>query len=427
MVRYKQWRGVTVVFAVSIACAVGVNRPCWGLEPPSHDEVLNGVLSGDHTRAGVLATTEGIAAVDAALEQASTPEQKSRAVSAMTAIARHNPLLVFTRQREDRVVRTVATALQREDDFLVMAAVAFLTAAADHGLIYEPEETARRLQHAFRSRWGVTSGNAALRLGYLLLRLVPGDQDVVRAVGREAAAHMMGREKRALLAAVGDADALRELVDQLRLDTTETAPKDMDLLEHHRRAIQQGADEDELRATLLATARTTAIADLGKASDCRSLAPLFEMLEKRLQVPVLRQTPDMMFDDYSVSLVPTVRTILSAYPDLVPNTEIPETQDLLLRWWNDGVKRFGGLDVRKSPEVLWQRRPRRPDAAVAGEIGEPQPLAVATVPAAKTGSSALLFAGSALAAAAISGAVLWYWPPRAKLISEAELRTPTLR
>lgn len=276
-----------------------------------------------------------IQSIDAAFGKAASSEEKARAAWVMERLGSHDPGLVFTRERVERVSRELLGQLGHRDDFLVMEIANFLMDAADSGRLKDPDTVKRRITHAFVNPPLGRSYAATNHLVYALLHVAPHDPEVRRVV-------RSGTKSRALLAAAGDAKALLELTESLKLDDRSAAKVDPEDAQRFRAVVD------------LDTQRLDAIEALGKARDCRAVGVLIDILSRNLPVP-----PDgqgLFFEPLSIEAVTALRRILLAYPDVIRAEEIPESEERFLKWWATEGRKIPGLDIRKSTREVWRKR-----------------------------------------------------------------------
>ena len=286
----------------------------------STGELLREALSGNLTRLDEIIKHQEVLlpSIDAKATGAASLREKRMAMLLLCRIGNEAPALVFSSNRMDILSRELSVA---KDGFVVRSIANFLKMAADYGLLENPKMIRRRVKKGFlRTR--------DPHLGYLLLRLVPND-DEVRNTVRTGAESLHERLRRALLAAAGDEASLLELVERLELDN-----RSRDRRLHYRRSI--------------------AIDALRKAQDCRTIGPLIDFLSRNLPFPPSQG--DVKRGPLSHIAVPALQDIMAAYPDIIVPEKIPKTKEAFLDWWRRKGRKTAGLDIRKSSREVWQKK-----------------------------------------------------------------------
>jgi hypothetical protein len=289
------------------------------------DALLSEVVSGELTRRGEIHAQRErlLPALDAILAASDTDLQRRRQVfSVLSLIGKKDPPLVYTVARIDTLSQQL---LSEEDEFICRAVAQFIREAVDTGAV-EKEAVPFLLDRVLRA----FSHTRNVYLGYLLMRLAPHDISARNAI-REVAVVLESREQRALLAAAGDAAALKSLVQDLELENRSQDPS-------------------------LDRKRFRALEDLANAPDCRAIAPLIELLASTsLTVQPFADRPDYR-EPLGPFALPRLTHILRLYPDLVPVGQELETEDGILKWWHEVGEQLQGLDIRTSTDEIRQKK-----------------------------------------------------------------------
>ncbi len=291
-------------------------------ETPSAQALFEKALTGDFGRKeNLLRQREALVPLaDAAVADAKLEDPKrGRAVGLLIVLAEIEPAAVFAPDRLDAVSKFLLTS---KDWGLRFAAADFIAAAAQHGLAGNRQLLADRVRAGFQQQ-------PELTLGRLLIALAPTNPATLSAV--TAAKRMLGgRDQRLLLAAAGEPQALRALVDAL--------------------ALSNPANDQELDRQ-----RGLALGDLARVRDCRAIAALVEAVSKPWPLPP-NPSRDVIQTSLASQATRAVTETLKVYPGIPPPEKLPATPAAVTEWWQTAGKNLTGLDIRTSAESRWRRQ-----------------------------------------------------------------------
>lgn len=256
-------------------------------------------------------------------------EEKDRALAIMERFGRDDPDLVFTDNRVDQVSKLLGP--ERNETFLLISISIFLNTASEYKKLEGKEGVLHRIKESY-TRTG------SRRLGYLLCRIIPNDTNLQSII--EAGADLNEEEHLELMAACGNKSALLQLVTSLEL-------------------------ENKVESLEVNDNRCGALVVLGKARDCRVIAPIVEFLHFASRESKI--TGDILHSAPSGFAVEALSEILTVYPDIISVDQIPQSEDDFIEWWKDKGKLIQGLDIRKEePSSVLPRKKiypvRRPPA-----------------------------------------------------------------